>query len=198
MMIPLGEVALVSTSYPFRKKVDAEQGGDVAVIQMRDVDVDNAEGAIGVGAIMVRNDNGRYDRHLLKDGDLLFQSRGARHPVVVVRGGMRAIAGSGLHVIKPDRARVSAEYIAWWLNHPVSQTKLVADVARGTYVPFVSKADLEKFLVPLPPFALQHQIATVDHLRRRERMLAQRLDDLTKRLADGATFTAAVRNRSEE
>jgi hypothetical protein len=197
MMTPLGDVASISTAYPFRKKVDSEEGGDVAVIQMRDVD-DNAEGTPGAGATMVRNDGGRYDRHFVREGDLLFQSRGSRHPVLVVRGRVRAIAGSGLHVIRTTSDTVLSDYLAWWLNHPVSQGRLVKDVARGTYIPFVSKADLKTFLVPLPPVEVQKQIVVVDRLRRRERRLRERLDALTRQLVDGATFAAAVRNNSRE
>jgi restriction endonuclease S subunit len=193
MMIPLGEVASVSTAYPFRRKVETEEGGDVAVIQMRNVDVDNAEGKSG--PILLRGDGGKYDRYLLREGDLLFQSRGARYPVTVVRAGVHGIAANGLHVIRPAHARLLPEYLAWWLNHPVSQGRLAKDVARGTYIPFVSKRDLEAFLVPLPAAEIQAQIVAVDSLRRRERDLRERLDTLTRQLVDDATFAAAVRTK---
>jgi len=195
-MTPLGDVASVSTAYAFRKKIDSEKDGDVAVIQMRDLDVDNAEGAIGTGAIRLRNDGGRYGRYLVREGDLLFQSRGSRHPVVIVRADVRGVAGSGLHVIRLTSGAVLPEYLAWWLNHPVSQSKLAKDVARGTYIPFVSKRDLEAFLVPIPAAEVQSQIVAIDRLRRRERELRGRLDALTQQLVDGATFTAAARNNS--
>src|SRR5437773_1939229 len=134
-MTPLDDIASVSTAYPFRKKVDSEEGGDVVIIQMRDLDVANAEGATGTGGIRLRNEGGKYDRYFVREGDLLFQSRGSRHPVVVVREGVRGIAGSGLHVIRPTSGAVVPEYLAWWLNHPVSQSTLAKDVARGTYIP---------------------------------------------------------------
>jgi hypothetical protein len=195
-MTPLGAVASVSTAYPFRKKVDSADGGDLAIIQLRDLDRDYAEGTIGTGAIRLRNDGGRYDRYILREGDLLFQSRGSRHPVVVVRAAVRGIAGSGLHLIRPMSGAVLSEYLAWWLNHPVSQGKLTKDVARGTYIPFVSKRDLEAFPVPMPVAKVQMQIVAVDRLRRRERELRGRLDALTQRLVDNATFTAATQNNS--
>lgn len=198
MMKPLGEVATVSTAYPFRSKVDSEEGGDVAVIQMRDINADNAEGLPTSGAIMVRNVGGKYDRHLIGDGDLLFQSRGSRHPVQVIRVGGPAIAGSGLHLIRVTSASIVPEYLAWWLNHPTSQSRLVTDVARGTYIPFVSKGDLERFQVPVPPVEVQKRVVAVDRLRRRERELRQRLDALSQQLVDSATLRAAVQNRSQE
>ena len=101
-MIPLGTVANVTTGYPFRKKVEPEAGGDVVLVQLRDMG--GAEGASGSGTITLRNDGGKYQRYLLQEGDLLFQSRGSRHPVAVVKAGIRGIAATGLHTIRPDVA----------------------------------------------------------------------------------------------
>jgi restriction endonuclease S subunit len=191
MMFPLGNVADVSTGYPFRKKVEPEEGGDVVLVQLKDMD--GAEGVSGAGTITLRNDGGKYERYLLHEGDLLFQSRGSRHPVAVVSAGIRGIAASGLHTIRPHRGRVLPEYLAWWLNHPVSQDTLISKVARGQYIPFVSKADLLAFLVPVPSLAVQERIVAVDRLHRQERALRKRLETLTEQLVDDVTFAAADR-----
>jgi hypothetical protein len=193
MMIPLGDVASVSTAFPFRRKVESEAGGDVAVIQMRDADVNSAEGNSESGGVILRNDDGRYDRYLLRQGDLLFQSRGLRNPSVVVGPGVRGIAASGLHVIRPDQARILPDYLSWWLNQPESQKKLAKDLARGTNVPFIAKTDLEAFGVPVPPLDLQASIAAIDHLQKREDALLARLRSLTARLTQHASKHAATR-----
>jgi restriction endonuclease S subunit len=88
---------------------------------------------------------------------------------------------------------VLPDYLAWWLNHPVSQDRLVSKVARGQYIPFVSKADLLAFLVPVPSLEVQRQIIEVDRLRRQERALQEQLDTLTQQLVDDVTFAAADR-----
>jgi restriction endonuclease S subunit len=191
-MIPLGTVADVSTGYPFRKKVEPEEGGDVVLVQLKDMD--GVEGGSGSGTIMLRNEGGKYERYLLQAGDLLFRSRGSRHPVAVVGAGIRGIAATGLHTIRPRRGRVLPDYLAWWLNHPVSQDRLVSKVARGQYIPFVSKADLLEFLVPVPSLDVQQRIVAVDRLRRQERALQEQLDTLTQQLVDDVTFAAADRS----
>jgi hypothetical protein len=198
MMKPLGEVASVSTAYPFRGKVDSEAGGDVAVIQMRDVDPDFVDGPPNLRTIWVRNEGGRFDRHLIREGDLLFQSRGSRHPAMVAADEVRAIAGSGVHVIRVDPAVIVPQYLCWWINHPSTQRKLVADIARGSNVPFVSKGDLERFELPVPPIAVQRQIVEVDRLRTRERVLRTRLESLQQQLVDRVTLSVAVHNKSRE
>jgi restriction endonuclease S subunit len=190
MWTPLGDVARVSTGYPFRKKVEAEEGGDIVLVQIKDVD--SAEGVSAGGTIILRSD-GKYEKHLLHEGDLLFQSRGSRHPVAVVGGGVKGIAATGLHVIRPDLRRALPSYLAWWLNHPQSQAKLIRDLARGTYIPFISKSDLEGFSVALPPLTIQAQIVEVDRLRRLEQKLGAQLDQLNQQLTHAATWMAATR-----
>ena len=190
MWTPLGEVARVSTGYPFRRKVEADEGGDIVLIQIKDVD--STEGVSASGTIVLRSEDGKYEKHLLQDGDLLFQARGSRHPVAVVEGGVRGIAATGLLVLKPDHRRVISSYLAWWLNHPQSQAKLIG-VARGTYIPFISKGELDAFLVPLPALAVQAQIVEVDRLQRLERKLGAQLEELNQQLVHAATWTAATR-----
>ena len=188
----LGDVAYVSTAFPFRKKVETEEGGDVVLVQIKDLD--GAEGVAAPGTVTLRNEGGKYERYLLHPEDLLFQSRGSRHPVAVVEPGIRGIAAAGLHTIRPERTRVLPEYLAWWLNHPKSQATLSRDLARGTYIPFVAKSDLAKLRVLVPPLHVQHRIVEVDRLRKQERELRRRLDELTQQLVDGVTLAAATRN----
>ncbi len=191
MWTPLGDAARVSTGYPFRRKVEAEEGGDIVLIQIKDVD--STEGVSASGTIVLRSDGGKYEKHLLQEGDLLFQSRGSRHPVAVVGGGVRGIAATGLHVIRPDSRRAMPGYLAWWLNHPQSQAKLIRDLARGTYIPFISKSDLEGFLVAIPPLVVQARIVDVDRLQRLEHTLEARLEGLNQQFVHAATWMAATR-----
>lgn len=192
MWTPLGDVARVSTGYPFRRKVEAEEGGDIVLIQIKDVD--RIEGVSEGGTILLRSEGRKYEKHLLEEGDLLFQSRGSRHPVGVVEGGVRGIAATGLHIIRPDTKRVMPYYLAWWLNHPQSQAKLTRDLARGTYIPFISAGDLIAFQVALPPRNVQAQIVEVDRLRRLEHKLGAKLERLNQQLVDAANWMAATRS----
>ena len=146
MMTPLGNVADVSTGYAFRKKVQPEEGGDVVLVQLKDMD--GAEGVSGTGTVTLRNEGGKYERYLLQDGDLLFQSRGSRHPVAVVGAGIRGIAATGLHTIRPHRWAGTAGLSRLVAEPPyfASDTFKSTRSRAGTYIPFVSKADLLAFL----------------------------------------------------
>jgi len=111
MICALGAIADVSTGYPFRKKVESEEGGDVVLVQIKDLD--GAEGVTASGAVTLRDDGGKYRKYLLQAGDLLFQSRGSRHPVAVVEPDIRGIAATGLHTIRPHPQKVLPAYLAW-------------------------------------------------------------------------------------
>ena len=66
-------------------------------------------------------------------------------------------------------------------------------VARGTYIPFTSKSDLDMFAVALPPLAVQARIVDVDRLNRLEQKLGAKLEQLNQQLAHAATWMAATR-----
>ena len=189
MLIPLGHVARVSTGFPFRRKVESEPGGDLVLIQIKDINA--TEGVFPTGAVMLRSDQRNYDRYLLQAGDLLFQSRGSRHPATMVGDGLRGIAASGLHVVRPKAQRVLPEYLAWWLNHPQVQERLSREFAHGTHIPFVSKTDLEGLSVPVPSLEVQRRIVDAWRLQRETETLNTRLNELLKRLTDAVTLDAA-------
>lgn len=175
MLQRLHELAQISTGYPFRGKIYPEEGGDVVVLQIRDID---ASSGVSVGdGVRLRGEGGKFDRYLLQPGDVLFQSRGSQHPVAVLNVPVRGIAALGLHVLRSDPTRVLPDYLGWYLNHPATQDKL-KDMARGSQIPFVSKADLAEFQIPVPPLELQHKIVAVETLRREEQALADRLQSL--------------------
>jgi hypothetical protein len=188
----LADVADVLTGYPFRGKIYPEEGGDLAVVQIKDVDA--AAGLRLDSLIMLRDDEGKYGRYRLDAGDVLFQSRGSQHPVAVVSSGLRGIAALGLHVVRPKRKHLRPEYLVWFMNHPKTQSRL-KDMARGSYIPFVAKGDLAGFSVAVPPLEVQDRVAQIDQLRRKERQLASQLDQLSQDRTDAATWLAATRKK---
>lgn len=190
MMRPLGEIARISTGYPFRSKVESEAGGDLVVVQIKDIEEGHL--AQDVGSVVLQSSGGRYERYLLRAGDLLLQARGHRHPVAVVAPQLHGIAAMGVLVIRPKREVMLPAYLACWLNLPVTQARLSEGTARGTYVPFISKRDLAPFEVPVPPLAVQEQLAELDRLRREEARLQTELTQLKTHWIEGRIARAAT------
>jgi type I restriction modification DNA specificity protein len=186
---PLAEVADIYAGYPFRGKVSPEEGGDVVVVQIKDIDA--LTGLTVDAALRLRSAGGRFDRYLLAVGDVLFQSRGSRHPVAVVSAPLRGIASLGVHVLRPRASSARPAYLAWYLNHPKIQAQL-KEIARGSHIPFIGKRDLEEFSVSIPSLKMQDRIVAVDGLSRQIRSLETRLGHLQQQYSDAVTWVAAT------
>jgi hypothetical protein len=174
--------------YPFRAAVRSESGGDVAVIQL--ADATRSAGEIGDVPWLVNRD-GKFDRYLLKPGDVLIQARGFRNPAGTVSIDLPVIAAPGLHTLRPRAGKILPEYLAWCLNHPRIQSA-IAKVARGSHAPFISKQALAQIRVPVPPMIAQQRIVEVDRLHQNEREIAARLAEAQHQLVNESTWRAAT------
>ena len=81
----LSELAEVQMGYPFRSRLEHDPQGDVAVIQMKDIDDANLLHA--AEAIRIALPKGKT-HHLLRPGDLLFRSRGRSNGAALVLEGI--------------------------------------------------------------------------------------------------------------
>lgn len=190
----LGDVAQLSTGYAFRGKVLPEEGGDLAVLQIKDL---STQGHLDLdGALRIRGIPA-YDRHRLRANDVLLQSRGTTNPAAVFEGTLRAIAALGLHIIRPKPDVLRPAFLYWYLNHPKTQQRL-SDQARGSTVAFIAKSDMEDFSVPVPSLATQEQVITVDRLRRQEHTQAVELDRLRGQYIDALMWQTAASHRNNK
>ena len=101
MQSRLSDVADVRTGYPFRSKVMDEPSGELAVVQMKDV---NDGGQLDASGCLRIREEQTHGRHLLKQGDVLLQSRGSKFPAGVVEAEIHGIAALGLVLTVTDRS----------------------------------------------------------------------------------------------
>lgn len=188
MKLRLAEVADIRTGFPFREKVLHDPAGTLAVVQMKDVD--ESAGLTGVGTLRIQDDPKRYHRHLLQQGDVLLQSKGQKFPSATVDRDIHGVAALGLYVLRPNEV-VVPDYLAWLLSHHTVLAGLQA-IARGTYIPFLAKGDLEELRIPVPTLEVQRQVAEVFRLRSASRRLERRLQLLQDQYADAMTWRAAI------
>jgi hypothetical protein len=190
MKTKLADIAEIRMGYPFRAAVKPIEGGTLAVVQMKDVD--ESAGLIPEACLRIKDEPERYEKHLLQIDDVLLQSRGSKFPSVVFDKPLHAIATLGLIVIRPGSETLPA-YLSWLLNQARVREALRA-VARGTYIPFLSKADVEALNVSLPPLDTQKRIVHVDALRRRESALRTGLVTLSDQYTDALVWKAIASN----
>jgi hypothetical protein len=174
----LGRLAEVQMGFPFRSRLEHDPQGDVAVIQMKDIDGANLLHV--EEAIRVTLPKGKT-RHMLRAGDLLFRSRGRSNGVAQVMEGVgSAVLSAPMLLIRPRG--VLPEYLCWYLNTPATQAQLAA-MAEGTSVRMISAEALKTLDVPLPPLDVQRRIAQAAALAEQEKTLLARIATLRERLS---------------
>jgi restriction endonuclease S subunit len=185
----LADVADVRTGFPFRKAVQSALNGTLAVVQMKDID--ESAGLDLDGLTLIEDEPDRYAQHLLQIGDVLLQSKGNKFPAGAIDKPVHGIAALGLMVIRPRH--VAPEYLRWVLNQPRTRDDLRA-AAKGTYVPFLSRAAVEALTVPIPAIETQWRIVEIDRIRNQEQRLVHHLSDLKNQFADALVWKAATSN----
>ena len=173
----LGELAEVQMGYPFRSRLEHDPQGDVAVIQMKDIDDANLLHA--EEAIRVALPKGKT-HHLLRAGDLLFRSRGRSNGAALVAEGIDpAVLAAPMLLIRPHK--VLPAYLCWYINAPATQTQLAA-LAEGTSVRMISAEALKSLPIPVPPLDAQRRIAEAAAMAEQEQTLLARIATLRQRL----------------
>lgn len=176
--IKLEAIADVRSGYPFRSRIDPNPDGTIQVIQMRNLIYKEIDFRDVVKIKMSSLDR----RHLLKPGDILFQSRGMsknfNFVLVTEEIGKEAVADSSLTVISLKSDKVNPAYLVWYLNHPIVQHQ-INRLAVGTVLLMVRTSALKKLKIKLPTLAKQELIGKIDRLSKREQQL--RLEIAQKR-----------------
>lgn len=123
----------------------------------------------------------RIWKYVLNPGDILLRSRGASYKsaVVPLLDGP-TVATAPIYVLRLHVDDVLPEYLSWWINRDEIQDQLASE-ARGSYIPTVSRDSFAKLWIPLPPLDIQARIAEMEDLRRQERRLMHRFEDLRRR-----------------
>lgn len=188
----LGELAEVQMGYPFRSRLEHDPQGDVAVIQMKDIDDANLLHV--EDAIRVALPKGKA-RHLLRAGDLLFRSRGRSNGAALVAQGIGpAVLSAPMLLIRPHT--VWPAYLCWYINTPSVQAQLTS-LAEGTSVRMISAEALKTLDVPLPSLVTQHGIVQAAALAEKEQMLMGQISTLRHNLATHILTKLAYHSQKE-
>ncbi len=180
-MARLNEIAEIFTGYAFRERVGAFPVGDIAVVQMKNIDSSDSLQLNDVPRVGIPDLN---ERQLLRQGDLLLRARGLFHTAALVtRPINRAIVAAPLMVIRVKLPHVQPAYLRWFLNQQATQAALVK-LAAGSHVQTVSKVAIEELGIPLPPPDSQSRIAALAELGLRERAVAMMIAEKKERVLE--------------
>lgn len=125
--------------------------------------------------------DGISEKHLLKDGDVLFAAKGTKNFANVFENHNEpSVASTSFFVIRPTDKKVLPHYLAWFLNRPAIQT-LLKGQAIGTSIPSISKQVLENLEMIVPSIETQEAILQITKLRNTEKALKQEIETLREK-----------------
>jgi restriction endonuclease S subunit len=186
--VKLKDIASIRTGYAFRGKVERDLVGTVGVIQMKDIDNYNCLDLNDMYNVQIEDLD---KRHLLKQNDILFRSRGVSNTATLVdREVGQAVASAPLTVIHVKSRQANPAYVTWYVNQPQGQEQ-IKRLSEGTSLLMVSKSALETLEIDLPPLDKQKAIAEVAELSQREQQLIDELGRKRKAFVDAILMRQA-------
>ena len=178
----LGDVAQVTAGHPIRSAVRDVPGGDVAVVQIKNM---KAETGVDWPAVARMVLEGRREPDLLKAGDILFSARGNRNVAVCLdQSPPRAVCSPHFFLIRVKKGQpVLPDFIAWQINLPHSQ-RYPAQSATGSYITSIRRQVLEQLPLLLPSLERQRLLVRLAHAAQREKQLLEQLIENRQRELD--------------
>jgi restriction endonuclease S subunit len=124
---------------------------------------------------------GISEKHLLKDGDVLFAAKGTKNFAAVFENHNEpSVASTSFFVIRPTDKKLLPQYLAWVLNSHTTQT-LLKGQAIGTSIPSISKQVLANLEIAVPSIETQKAILQITKLRNKEKSLKQEIETLREK-----------------
>ncbi len=124
---------------------------------------------------------GVSEKHLLKDGDVLFAAKGNKNFAAVFENHNEpSVASTSFFVIRPSDNKVLPQYLAWFLNNDTTQVILKGQ-AIGSSIPSISKVVLENMEITLPSIEIQKTIMQITKLRNKEKSLKLKIETLREK-----------------
>ncbi|WP_299797986.1 restriction endonuclease subunit S [uncultured Maribacter sp.] len=161
--------------------------GDIAYLQPKYFD---ETGKLTVNLEPDLNSIGISEKHILKQGDVIFAAKGSKN--FAARFDLEdvsAAASTSFFVIRIFNKNILPEYLTWYLNHQTTM-KYLKSFARGTSIASISKEVLNNLEIIIPSIEMQQLIFKVDDLRSSERRIIMKLLSLKQALNQQQLYNA--------
>ena len=175
-MSQLSDLASIRIGSPFRERIIHEPGAVYQVVQGKDIGSDGT--LLPDGMVRISDVPGKGSPDILIAGELVLQTRGLSYrSAVVPKEASPMVAAGSLFILRPDPARISAEYLVFFLNLPATQG-ILRQHATGSTIPNLRRSAIEQVQVPLPNLSDQQQLVALSRLVRCQADIEGRLNIL--------------------
>ncbi|MEY3500002.1 MAG: hypothetical protein RL308_1671 [Bacteroidota bacterium] len=150
--------------------------GDVYYLQARDF---NEERKIVQNLKPTLSYTKNIEKHFLNEGDVLIVAKGASFLSVVFDASYSpAVASTVFLVIRiRDKRKLLPQFLSWYINLPKTQLELLMK-GEGTKMPTISKKIIQELEIPLPTIKVQENIIKIEELKREEKFLNRKINEL--------------------
>lgn len=191
----LKDLVHIRAGYQTRKMVKPNPAGSHALIQIRDFNDDRSE--IDLKHIARIEPGPISEDQVLRDGDVIFLSKGAKNFSFVPRDlPGRSLAASYFFILRPDE-RLYPPYLSWFLNLESTKDALRQYATQGAHMPVVRRDVIEDLEIPLPDLATQRKIVELAALIERQGQLMAELTEKMKIFANSACLHAAKQSSNQ-
>lgn len=180
-MTTLNDIVDIRSGYTFRQSLETLAPGDVAVVQAKDLANLQLDRLLRI--------HFQSARHFLQPGDILLSTRGNFTAAVPGISSRPIVATSSMFVLRPQTALARSAYLATYLNSPAGQAALKAS-ASSAYIPTITKQELSRIPIPLPPLHTQGLIVSLANNITRQTEILEHKHQALNRLIDTALINA--------
>ena len=150
-MVPIGEICDLINGRAFKPEdwKDSSSGG-LPIVRIQNLNTPDSGFNYYIGEVR--------DRHIINKGQLLFSwsgSRGTSFGAHIWKGG-RAVLNQHIFKVGFDKARATKMYLFHALNKAVTQVE--ENLHGGVGLVHITKGNLERIEIPLPPLKVQKEI----------------------------------------
>jgi restriction endonuclease S subunit len=185
----IGEIANIQSGYQFRGKVEPDTDGNVALLQIKDIEDRRRITPETIDRIDFEK---AYDQYLIHPGDVLFLSRGHKQFALAIEEEMPDTIASGyFYILRLVTDHLRPAFLAWYINQAPFQAQL-AQLSQGSHMPFVSKNEFQDLPVPIPALELQDTIVALFELAEQEHSILTELAEKRSALIQSLTLAAAA------
>lgn len=183
----LSQVAQVSAGYALRSSAESLAAGDIHMIQLKNVDLENGIDWEFVPKVSVES---KKEPRWLKGGDILFAARSTKNfASVLTELPQFALCSPHFFIIRPsDSLLIDPEFLAWQINRKPVQGQIKRS-AVGTSVMNIRRATLERLELSIPALETQRKIvnmwkATILEKQALTKLIINRQDQIEAMAAD--------------
>jgi len=182
-------VTKIKVGHTFREKLLADPLGDVAIVQLRDVDSNRLN--IDSANVWIK-DIGFKASNFLQKGDVIFAAKGSNNRASVFNTNIKAVASSVFFIIRLNPQLALPHYVAWYINSKLGQAYINSVKDSSTTIN-IKKKDLERLPISLPKIKIQRQIAALAELSIKEMEILEELKGKRKAINEQIIINSIIK-----